>query len=265
MVDLTPTPITRGEVPARAIGSRHKAITRLMTHGTECSKRVAVATRRKDNNYRHIEIFDIESKTFYPVTKHSNPNIHHYNPFVSPDSSFVGYHRFRGESGDGESIIPHLSPVLSPIKGLRMLRLNGAFPAVSPAGELIAFNPDLGSNAGVDVVKSDGSKRWTLFKGRTSFCNSWSPSEKNVIFTSIGPIFESVKMTVQIAQVSFSLEDDLKPEIKFQPYGDLYVARLDGSERKRLTWNGYENGTPTWHPGVESEMGSVCLDGVGDR
>ncbi|GJY40227.1 TolB protein-related protein [Tanacetum coccineum] len=397
------------------------APTRITPPGVHCFtpaamsfQRVAVATRRKDNDYRHIEIFDIESKTFYPVTKHSNPNIHHYNPFVSPDSGFVGYHRFRGESSDGESIIPHLSPVLSPIKGLRMLRLNGAFPAVSPAGELIAFNPDLGSNAGVDVVKSDGSKRWTLFKGRTSFCNSWSPTEKNVIFTSIGPIFESVKKTVQIARVSFSLEDDLKPEIKvltkeetgnnafpscspdgkhlvfrsgrsghknlyildavegefkeeggirqvtngpwidtmpswspdgkliafssnrhnptntevfsiyimcpdgsdvrriyvageegsnevdrerinhvcfsadgewllftaniggviadpvslpnqFQPYGDLYVARLDGTERKRLTWNGYENGTPAWHPGVESEMGSVCLDGVGDR
>ncbi|GKA54672.1 TolB protein-related protein [Tanacetum coccineum] len=161
-------------------------------HDTAVGKdKFAVATRRKDNDYRHIEIFDIESKTFYPVTKHSNPNIHHYNPFVSPDSGFVGYHRFRGESSDGESIIPHFSPVLSPIKGLRMLRLNGAFPAVSPAGELIAFNPDLGSNAGVDVVKSDGSKRWTLFKGRTSFCNSWSPTEKNVIFTTIGQKFES--------------------------------------------------------------------------
>lgn len=377
---------------------------------------VAVATRRKGDNFRHIEILDVESSKFYPVTKFLNPNIHHYNPFVSPNSGFLGYHRFRGESGDGESIIPHLNPVSSPIKGLRMLRLNGAFPSVSPAGDLIAFNPDLESNSGVDIVKSDGSKRWTLFKGRTAFHNAWSPKEKNVVFTSIGPIFSSVKATVQIARISFDLqgEDNLEAEIKiltkeemgnnafpscspdgkslvlrsgrsghknlyildavegefkenggirrltegpwidtmpswspdgkliafssnrhnpdnaeafsiylmspdgsntrriyvagaegseevdrerinhvcfsadgewllftaniggvtaepvslpnqFQPYGDLYVTRLDGGGLRRLTWNGYENGTPTWHPGDERELGSLLINGVGDK
>lgn len=366
---------------------------------------IAVATRRKGDNYRHIEILDVESDKFYPVTKFLNPNIHHYNPFVSPHSEFLGYHRFRGESGDGESIIPHLNLVSSPVKGLRMLRLNGAFPSVSPAGDLVAFNPDFESNAGVHIVKSDGSKRWTLLKGRTSFYNSWSPKEKNVIFTSIGPIFDSVKATVQIARISFEFqgEDDVEADIKiltkeetgnnafpscspdgkslvfrsgrsghknlyildavegefkgirqvtegpwidtmpswspdgkliafssnrhnpnnteafsiylmcpdgsntrriyvagtegseevdrerinhvcfsadgewllftaniggvtaepvslpnqFQPYGDLYVTRLDGSCLRRLTWNGYENGTPAWHPltGDDKELG----------
>ncbi|KAL7615484.1 hypothetical protein Lser_V15G02320 [Lactuca serriola] len=364
---------------------------------------VAVATRRKGDSYRHIEILDVESGKFYPVTKFLNPNIHHYNPFVSPQSGFLGYHRFRGgDSGEGESIIPNLNLVSSPVKGLRMVRVNGGFPSVSPAGDLIAFNPVFDSNGGVDIVKSDGSKRWSLLKGRTSFYNSWSPKEKNVIFTSIGPIFDSVKATVQIARISFDFkgdgEDDVEAEIKiltkeetgnnafpscspdgksvvfrsgrsghknlyvmdavegefkcnggirqvtkgpwidtmpswspdgnliafssnrhnpdnaeafsiyimspdgsntrrihvagaegseevdrerinhvcfsadgewllftsniggvtsdpvslpnqFQPYGELYVTRLDGTGGlRRLTWNGYENGTPTWHP-----------------
>ncbi|KAJ0751764.1 putative transcription factor WD40-like family [Helianthus annuus] len=101
-----------------------------------------------------------------------------------------------------------------------MLRVNGSFPSFSPTGDLIAFNPDFDSKAGLDIVKSDGSKRWNLFKGRTSFYNSWSPTEKNVIFTSIGPIFDSVKAAVQIARVSFDLEQleddviDVKAEIK---------------------------------------------------
>lgn len=380
-------------------------------------RQIAVATRRKGDDYRHIEIFDVESEQFYPVTKFLNPNFHHYNPFVSPNSGFLGYHRFRGESGDGESLIPHLNPVSSPIKGLRMLRLNGAFPSFSPAGDLIAFNPDFDSNAGIDVVKSDGSKRWTLLKGRTAFYNSWSPKEKNVIYTSIGPIFDSVKATVQIARISFNLREDLtdvEAEIKvltseetgnnafpscspdgkslvfrsgrsghknlyildavegefkkdggiqrvtdgpwidtmpswspdgkliafssnrhnptnvdafsiyvmnpdgsnvrriyvageegseevnrerinhvcfsadgewllftsniggvtaepvslpnqFQPYGDLYVTRVDGSGLRRLTWNGYENGTPAWHPADETELGSVCLNDAGNK
>ncbi|XP_022757752.1 uncharacterized protein LOC111304954 [Durio zibethinus] len=375
-------------------------------------KRIAVATRRRSKSYRHIEILDLESKAFHPVTDLLNPNFHHYNPFVSPDSGSLGYHRFRGESAQGESTVPHLEPVMSPIKDLRMLRLNGSFPSFSPNGDLLALNPALDENGGVKVVKLDGSKGWTLIKFRTSFCNSWSPTEKHVIYTSLGPIFEAARTTVQIARITFdpsclngNLEEipcDVKlltredagnnafpscsPDGKslvfrsgrtghknlyildaingefnggirqltegpwidtmpcwspkgdviafssnrhnpdnveafsiyvikpdgsdlrriyvagpkgsseadrerinhvcfsqdgewlvfaaniggvtaepvswpnqFQPYGDLYVVRLDGSGLRRLTWNGYENGTPAWHAGGELEMGRLCL------
>ncbi|KAL7200332.1 hypothetical protein ACSBR1_032289 [Camellia fascicularis] len=172
--------------------------------------RIALATRRPGKNFRHIEIFDLHSQKFHPVTELLNPNLHHYNLFVSPDSGFLGYHRFRG-GGGGDSIIPCLSYIMSPVKGLRMLRLNGSFPSFSPDGDLIAFNPDFDSNSGLKIVKTDSSKRWTLFQGRTAFCNCWSTTEKNVIFTSLGPIFESVKATVQISRISFdlaSLDDD---------------------------------------------------------
>ncbi|XWS76706.1 hypothetical protein CRYUN_Cryun01aG0200700 [Craigia yunnanensis] len=170
-------------------------------------KRIAVATRRRGKGYRHIEVFDLESKVFHPVTELLNPNFHHYNPFVSPDFELLGYHRFRGESTQGETTVPHLEPVMSPIKDLRMLRINGSFPSFSPSGDLLALNPGLDENGGVKVVKSDGSKRWTLIKARTSFYNSWSPIEKHVIYTSLGPIFESVKTTVQIARITFDPAD----------------------------------------------------------
>ncbi|KAJ4727905.1 tolB protein-related [Melia azedarach] len=382
-------------------------------------KRLAVATRRKNKNYRHIEIYNLELKEFFPVTESLNPNFHHYNPFVSANSEFIGYHRFRGESTQGESTIPHLEPVTSPTKELRMLRLNGSFPSFSPDGGLIVFNHDFDLNAGVKVVKSDGSKRWTLIKDRTAFYNSWSPSEKNVVYTSMGPIFESIKTSVQIARISFdpsnlshnreeipcdvniltreetgnnafpscspdgkflvfrsgrsghknlyildavngefdgsirqltdgpwidtmpswSPRGDLiafssnrhnpdnvnafsiyvtKPDgsglrrihvagsegsndvnrerinhvcfsrdgewllftanlgavtaepvswpNQFQPYGDLYVVRLDGSGLRRLTWNGYENGTPAWHLGNELDFGRLSIgDDIGDK
>ncbi|KZV27251.1 hypothetical protein F511_04704 [Dorcoceras hygrometricum] len=359
-------------------------------------RRIAVATRRKGKNYRHIEIFELDSKKFYPVTESLNPNCHHYNPFVSVDSTCLGYHRFRGES---ESlIVQHIEPVISPVRGLQMIRLNGTFPTFSPSGDLIAFNHDFDHNSGLKIVKSDGSKRWTLFEKRITFYNSWSPVDNNVIFTSIGPIFESEGANVQIARVTFdpsNLTEDvstipvdikiltregtgnnafpscspdgksivfrsgrsghknlylinavdgefdgriqqitegpwidtmpswspdgkliafssnrhnvdsaegafglyvMKPDgggvtripvsvvdqererlnhvcfsgdsewllfasnlagitvepvslpNHFQPYGDLYLVRLDGSGLRRLTWNGYENGTPAWHP-----------------
>ncbi|XP_020233093.1 uncharacterized protein LOC109813342 [Cajanus cajan] len=364
-------------------------------------KRIAVATRRKESSFRHVEIFDLESETFQRVTETINPNFHHYNPFVSLDSRHLGYHRFRGESTQGESTYPHLDKIVSPVHDLQLLRLNGSFPSFSPDGDFIAFNHDLDGNrnGGVKIISSNGSKRWTLLKGRTCFHNAWSPTEKNVIFTSVGPIFESVYKTVQIARIEFdpahltndreevpfkltiltkeetgnnafpscspdgksivfrsgrsgqknlyvvdAVKGECEGEIRrltegawidtmpcwspkgdliafssnrheaknsevfgiylvrpdgsglrrvevakgeegakerlnhvcfsrdgewllftanlgglcgepvglpnqFQPYGDLYVVRVDGSGLRRLTCNAYENGTPTWHPG----------------
>ncbi|KAL6525870.1 hypothetical protein OROMI_030265 [Orobanche minor] len=381
------------------------------------SQKIAVATRRKGIKYRHIEIFDTESQKFYPVTELLNPNFHHYNPFISPESNYLGYHRFRGQEAPGDSKIPHLESITSPIQNLHMFRLNGSFPAFSPSGDLIAFNHDFDLNSGLKILKLDGSKRWTLFENRTTFYSSWSPTDNNVIFTSIGPIFQSVSATVQIARVTFdpkhlsdncnkvpvdikiltkedmgnnafpscapdgksivfrsgrsghknlyivdALNGEIEGEIyqltegpwidtmpswspdgkliafssnrhnpdnvavfgiylvrpdgtgvrrvrvagseegrerlnhvcfsadgewllftgnlggvtvepvalpnQYQPYGDLYVVRLDGSGLQRLTWNGYENGTPAWHPRVllssgngdeETSISRLCL------
>ncbi|XP_051141619.1 uncharacterized protein LOC127258710 [Andrographis paniculata] len=411
--------IFRADLPDTFLSSPEAvAPTRVTPPGVHCftpaamrGNRIAVATRRKGNDYRHIEVFDVESHRFYPVTQLLNPDLHHYNPFVSSSSSsssssltvcHLGYHRFGGGGGDkGPRRIPHLEAVTSPagLGGVRMFRLNGSFPSFSPSGDLIAFNPDFDvtKSAGLRIVKFNGSRGWTLFENRTAFHNSWSPDE-NVIFTSIGPIFTSEGAAVQIARVTFdrggaegsrSIPADIKILTKegtgnnafpscspdgrsvvfrsgrsghknlyivdavegeggrifqltegpwtdtmpswspdgqwiafssnrhslgpgkaadgfgiylirpdgsglrrvtvvsgegererlnhvcfsgdggwllftanlggvtadpvsipnqFQPYGELYMVRLDGSGLRRLTWNGYEDGTPAWHP-----------------
>lgn len=378
------------------------------------NKRLAVATRRRGQDFRHIEIFDVESNVFQTVTGSLNPSFHHYNPSVSPDGGSIVYHRFRGESAQSE-LIPQFERVTSPTKDLRLLRINGNFPAFSAAGDLAAFNHDFDRNGGVKVVRSDGSRRWTLIKGRTAFYNAWNPVDSSVIFTSLGPIFESAKATVQIARITFDpsdLNDDREEEVpcevkmltrddtgnnafpsvspdgkslvfrsgrsgdknlfivdavngefdggirqltngpwidtmpswsprgdliafssnrhnpddpskfsiytvkpdgsevrriyvaaagsdrerinhvcfsedgewllfaanlggvtaepvslpnQFQPYGDLFVTRVDGSGFRRLTWNGYENGTPAWHPkpDLPVELGSLSLEKKG--
>uniref|UniRef100_A0A7N0UI61 Uncharacterized protein n=1 Tax=Kalanchoe fedtschenkoi TaxID=63787 RepID=A0A7N0UI61_KALFE len=367
-------------------------------------KGIAVATRRKGSNFRHVEIYNLSTKTFHPVTETINPHFHHYNPFVL-DSGFIGYHRCRGEG-----IIPHLEHVTSPpTQPLQLLRLNGSFPSFSPDGHMIALNHDFGPKSGIKILKSDASKRWTLTRHRVTFCNSWSPTEKNVIYTSIGPIFQSPQSTVQIARISFHLPDlndeidadvkiltkedsgnnafpacspdgkwivfrsgrsgyknlyvmdavdgEFKGEIRqltdgpwidtmpawspngqmiafssnrhnpssaecfsiyivrpdgselrrvhlardnvdrerinhvcfspdsqwllftcnlsgvtaepvslpnqFQPYGDLYMSRVDGSGLRRLTWNPYENGTPAWPPVTDGNL--TVVEGAGDK
>ncbi|KAG0501623.1 hypothetical protein HPP92_001695 [Vanilla planifolia] len=180
-------------------------------------KRIAVATRRKGSNFRHIEIFDLQSERFYPITEKLSPNFHHYNPFFSEDSSQLGYHRFRGES---EERVPRLLPVASPMEGIRLLRLHGTFPCFSPSGDLIAMNGDFLESPGLMILQSDGSRRWTLMKSPMAFYTSWSPTEKGVLFTSIGPIFESSNTTVEIARITFDPAhldkegDEINAEVK---------------------------------------------------
>ncbi|PHU13285.1 hypothetical protein BC332_14490 [Capsicum chinense] len=206
----------RAENPARVTPPGVHCFTPAASHRSK--EMIAMATRRPGKRYRHIEIFDVESQKFHPVTELLNPNIHHYNPFFSPEGKFLGYHRFRGEElSSGDATIPYLNPVISPEKELRMLRLNGSFASFSPSGDFIAFNHDFNANSGLEIIKSDGSKKWTLFRGRTAFGNSWSPAEPDVIFTSVGPVFDSVKATVQIARVTFNSSNLTKNDCREIP------------------------------------------------
>ncbi|KAM1764327.1 hypothetical protein ACFX11_003590 [Malus domestica] len=118
-----------------------------------------------------------------------NPNFHHYNPFVSPDSELLEYHRFRGDStqwGESDSTIPYIERVSSPIEQLQMLRIQGSFPTFSPSSDLIAYNQDLDGNSGIKVIKLDDSNRRNLIKGRAAFYNAWSPTKESV-FRSCQP------------------------------------------------------------------------------
>nr|CAD1833728.1 unnamed protein product [Ananas comosus var. bracteatus] len=168
-------------------------------------RRIAVATRRKGRRHRHIEIYDLESGEFVPVTERINPNLHHYNPFFSRGSNRLGYHRFRGEGSPGDRVVPNLHPVASPAEAqtLTLLRANGTFPSFSPDGDLIAVNGDFLASPGLSIVRSDGSRRWIAIREPALFATAWSPRERGVIFTSVGPIFETAKATVRIARVEF--------------------------------------------------------------
>uniref|UniRef100_A0A0A9FTQ5 Dipeptidylpeptidase IV N-terminal domain-containing protein n=1 Tax=Arundo donax TaxID=35708 RepID=A0A0A9FTQ5_ARUDO len=168
---------------------------------------IAVTTRRKGRAQRHVELFDLETEQFSPLTELLNPELHHYNPFFSPSGGRLGYHRFRGAGAAGDSVVPHLQPVRSPVPSIRMLRVHGTFPSFSPDASHLAINGDFFTTPGVMVLRSDGSKRWTISKEPNLFYTTWSPTEPGVVFTSMGPIFETPKATVRIARVEFDPSD----------------------------------------------------------
>ncbi|GLJ17704.1 hypothetical protein SUGI_0308930 [Cryptomeria japonica] len=196
---------------------------------------IAVATRRPENKFRHIEIFDLQSKSFIPVTASISPGIHHYNPFLSPDSLKLGFHRFRGEDAqDADTVVPVLERVESPIPKLKLQRINGSFPAFSPDGSLIAFNRTIGvPDGGVHVVKADGSKQWQLFKG-PAFAVAWNGKQQGLLYASVGPIFASHQSTVHVISIRFKPEE-LGEE--FQVKSEVRVLTKEGTTNNAFSFS----------------------------
>ncbi|CBI18981.3 unnamed protein product, partial [Vitis vinifera] len=168
---------------------------------------IAVATRRLNSDYRHIELFDLLSNEFRELTRRISPQTHHFNPFISPDSTRIGYHRCRGDSNGGKS--PHLllENLKSPLPEISLFRFDGSFPSFSPGGDRIAYV----EFPGVYVVNRDGSGRREVFSG-IAFSTAWDHKRKGVVYTSAGPTFATESTKVDI--VSINVDDVDQPSYK---------------------------------------------------
>ncbi|KAG8378234.1 hypothetical protein BUALT_Bualt08G0116500 [Buddleja alternifolia] len=163
---------------------------------------IAVATRRPGSDFRHIELYDVVSSKFIDLTRPVSPNVHHFNPFFSPDSSWVGYHKCRGASSDGKSADLLLENLQSPLPSISLFRVDGSFPSFSPDGERIAYV----KFPGAYVMNSDGSGVRTILT-RTAFSTAWDWKRKGVVYTSVGPTFASESTKVDIISINVDDED----------------------------------------------------------
>lgn len=163
---------------------------------------IAVATRRADSEYRHIELYDVVSNKFHDLTRPVSPNTHHLNPFISPDSSWIGYHRCRGETNDGNGNDLLLENVRSPLPSLSLFRFDGSFPSYAPDGERVAY----AQLPGLYVMNSDGSGIREVSK-LNAFSTAWDWKRKGVVYTSVGPDFASESTKVDIVSINVDDED----------------------------------------------------------
>uniref|UniRef100_A0A0E0KLD0 Dipeptidylpeptidase IV N-terminal domain-containing protein n=1 Tax=Oryza punctata TaxID=4537 RepID=A0A0E0KLD0_ORYPU len=168
---------------------------------------VAVATRRAGSDYRHIEVIDVRDgkNAYFEVTRPVAPRVHHFNPFISPDGTRVGYHRCRGRgNGDSPLLLENIkSP--GPADTFSLFRIDGSFPSFSHDGKKIAFV----GLPGMYVVNSDGSGgRRKIFSGN-AFSTSWDWKRKGVIYTSIGPDFASESTEVDVVAISLGDESSI--------------------------------------------------------
>ncbi|KAK3029176.1 hypothetical protein RJ639_038728 [Escallonia herrerae] len=162
---------------------------------------IALATRRAGSDYRHIELFDVVSNEFKEVTQPVSPNAHHFNPFISPDSNRVGYHRCRGASNDKQRKDLFLENLHNPIPEISLFRIDGSFPSFSSDGTRIAYV----NLPGVFVANADGSGLRKVFKGN-AFPTAWDKKRKGVVYTSWGPDFASEHTEVDV--ISINVDDD---------------------------------------------------------
>ncbi|KAL8144105.1 hypothetical protein V2J09_017137 [Rumex salicifolius] len=164
---------------------------------------IAVATRRPGSDYRHVELFDLVKGQFKEVTLPVSPHSHHFNPFIFPDSTRIGYHRCRGDSGNlGESQHLFLENLENPRPDISLFRIDGSYPSFSPAGDRIAFV----SFPGLYVANRDGSNRREVFRG-TAFSTAWDPVREGVVYTSTGPTFASEGTDVDVISINVDAEN----------------------------------------------------------
>ncbi|KAJ6685364.1 DPP6 N-TERMINAL DOMAIN-LIKE PROTEIN [Salix purpurea] len=171
------------------------------------------------------ELFDLAKNEFIQLTRLVSPQTHHLNPFISPDSARVGYHRCRGATSDKKSTHLLLENVKSPLPDISLFRIDGSFPSFAPAGDRIAYV----DFPGLYVVNRDGSNRKQVFTGM-AFSTAWNPARKGIVYTSAGPTFASESTEVDI--ISINVDDDLGQINSF----------------KKLTSNGENNAFPAVSP-----------------
>ena len=165
--------------------------------------------------------------------------------------------------------------------GLRQLTRqtgNNGFPSFSPDGKQLVFRSGRRSNKNLYLLNSDGTGLRQLTQGEwTDTMCDWSRKGDWIVFASdrdgdfdiwlirpdgsglhkligggglnnhpnFSPDSQWVVFTSQRA--GYSAEEVSLP-FQFQPYGDLFAIRIDGTDLLRLTHNGFEEGTPAWGP-----------------
>ncbi|PKU85646.1 uncharacterized protein LOC110100297 [Dendrobium catenatum] len=173
------------------------------------------------------------------------------------------------------------------IKKLTSAGKNNAFPSPSPDGKWVVFRSGRSGYKNLyvmDAVEGESAGIYQLTEGPWSdtMCN-WSPDGEWIAFASdrdnpgsgsfsiymihpngtglrkvvhsgnggrtnhpwFSPDSASLVFTSDYAGVS---AEPISNPHHYQPYGEIFTVKIDGSEIKRLTHNSFEDGTPTWTP-----------------
>eukprot|EP00897_Mesotaenium_endlicherianum_P008627 jgi/Mesen1/7793/ME000408S06904 len=179
-----------------------------------------------------------------------------YNPFVSPDSRRVGYHRCECSSAHERRRVPIVQPLRSPVPGLQLVRVANDFPVFSRDARWLGATRMFPQPGVVVLGVPDFREPRFAFKGN-AFGLNWNPT-RNTLYTSNGQFFADLSLGVPIRHTANNAFPAVSPDGKrvvFRSgrsgYKNLYIMDADGGERRalaRLTEGPWDDTMPAWSP-----------------
>ena len=205
------------------------------------SEGVAFSPAVSDVKLQMIDPFQPDSAVQTILQKTGNSGF----PNPSPDGKKLV---FRAES-DGYKNLFILDKENDSTSQLTRGAWTDTMPHWSPSGEWIAFSSTRDTDYEIWIVRPDGSDLHKLIGGGGRNTHpQFSPDSQWVVFCS--------------QRAGYSAET-----VSFhgmpQPYGDLFVVRVDGSQLIRLTHNAFEEGTPAWVGLKSIQPSDAMFPGIG--
>jgi len=165
-------------------------------------------------------------------------------PTFSPDGTRIAYRVWGNYDRPADFGIRVLSLADGAVKTLTTELDN--FPAWSPRGDLISFTRrSHGEDYDYDIftMRPDGTnvKRLTTTPGNDSH-QSWSPDGTSILWTS--------------GRYGFKDEAPLYDNA-FQPFGQIFIMKADGSDQRVLTRSRWEDSMPAIVPAATNQTARV--------
>ena len=139
------------------------------------------------------------------------------SPKWSRDGTHVVFHR------PTNRVAPAVRERRSPVPGVHLLRIDGAFPSFAPTGDTLSLTTNFRS---IERMQRDGSDRHEVYRDPRSpaFFPAWSPLGDVIAFTR-GQVFAGASTD-----------------------NELYVVRPDGSNARSITQHPANDALPSWSP-----------------
>jgi putative membrane-bound dehydrogenase-like protein len=242
------------------------------------SNLMVVATRREGGS-RQIELIDLDTRKMTPLTAGGQD---HWNPSLSPDGRWVVYHQDRSVP------LPAVDVRESPAGPVRLVRVAGSSPTLSPDGRRIALvGPD---SKEIELQPLDGSTATHMPTGTRGPVSdlSWFRGGEKLAFAirkgSAGGPAPSLIGQVNLGTAAAEVVDEGEvahgspawspagTEIAYSVGGRLQIRDLEHHSVRTVAPGREASGGIDWSPTGEwialssgSEIRLVKPDGTGDR
>ena len=175
-----------------------------------------------------IAVINPDGSGFREITSGANNNGF---PSMAPDGKRFVYRSF-GPDGEGLRIMNIETRAVT-----TLTTGYDNFPLWSPRGDRIVFSRVANGDYEIYTITPDGTdeKRLTSARGNDAH-QGWSPDGGHIVFAS--------------SRMGF--KDEGAYTDAPQPYGELFVMRVDGTGVEQLTDNQWEDGAPAWRPNARS-------------